>query len=176
MPKIAPPVVIPSQTIIMLSGIPATGKSTFARYLAREHGFAHYDLERNPRGWPHPELKETWDSSQTAFLAQVRQCHDWVVLDWGFPVSCLALVDELRAEGVRLIWFDGDISRARQKFLERGSCKGPVEGFDRQVAAIHKAGYPALLNCVVIPALAASGEFLELSEIAAIIFAGSEPN
>ena len=48
------------QAIILLSGVPATGKSEFARHLARECGFAHYDLECHPRGWPHPELKATW--------------------------------------------------------------------------------------------------------------------
>ena len=54
------PAVIPKQAIILLSGVPATGKSEFARHLAREYGFAHYDLECHPRGWPHPELKATW--------------------------------------------------------------------------------------------------------------------
>jgi len=54
------PAVIPKQAIILLSGVPATGKSAFARHLARECGFAHYDLECHPRGWPHPELKATW--------------------------------------------------------------------------------------------------------------------
>src|SRR5438445_9729044 len=92
-------------------------------------------LECYPRGWPHPELKETWDSNRSLFLAQVRQHHDRIALDWGFPVSCLPLVNGLRAEGVQLIWFDGDLGHARQKFLERGSVKGPVECFDRQVEA-----------------------------------------
>jgi adenylate kinase family enzyme len=48
--------VIPEKIKILLSGIPATRKSTFGRYLAREHGFTHCDLECHPRGWPHPEL------------------------------------------------------------------------------------------------------------------------
>jgi MoxR-like ATPase len=72
---------VPNQVIILLSGIPATGKSEFARHLARDHGFAHYDMECYPRGWPHPELKGKWDTDRPAFVAQVRQHHDRITLD-----------------------------------------------------------------------------------------------
>jgi hypothetical protein len=61
--------VIPHQIIVMLSGIPATRKSTFGRYLAREHSFAHYDLECYPRGWPDPGLKPAWDPDRRTFVA-----------------------------------------------------------------------------------------------------------
>ena len=81
---------IPRRSIILLSGIPATGKSTFARHLARKYGFAQYDLECYPRGWPCPELKSTWDANRSAFVEKVREHHDRIVLDWGFPVSALS--------------------------------------------------------------------------------------
>jgi hypothetical protein len=160
-------VVVSKRIIFLLSGIPATGKSSFARYLALEHSFAHYDLEFYPRGWPHPELKRKWDVDRPAFVAQVRRLHDRIALDWGFPVSCSSWVKELQAEGVKLIWFDGDVARARQAFVRRG---GFVVNFDRQVAEISKAGYPTLLDCVVVPALSASGVFLEEREIESIVF------
>jgi hypothetical protein len=54
-----------ADTIFLLSGIPATGKSTYARYLARKHNFAHYDMEVYPSGWPRPGLKPYWDSSHS---------------------------------------------------------------------------------------------------------------
>jgi hypothetical protein len=159
--------VVSERIIFLLAGIPATGKSSFARYLALEHGFAHYDLESYPRGWPHPELKEKWDTDRPAFVAQVRHVHDRIALDWGFPVSCLSWVKELQALGVQLIWFDGDVARARQAFVRRG---GFALNFDRQVAAIKKAGYPTLLDCLIVPALSASGVFLEEREIESIVF------
>jgi len=161
---------VPKQTTILLSGIPATRKSTFGRYLAHEHGVAHYDMECHPRGWPHPELKEKWDSDRAAFLAQLRQHHDRIALDWGFPVHCLPLVSELRGLGVRLIWFDGDVARARDAFQHRGNEKGPIENFDHQVAAIQNAGCPASLNCVIVPALSASGVFLDPRQIESLVF------
>jgi hypothetical protein len=159
---------VPKRIIILLSGIPATRKSTFARYLAREYGFTHYDLECYPHGWPHPELKPTWDSDRTAFVAQLRQHHDRIALDWGFPVHCLPVVKELQACGVKLVWFDGDVARAREAFVQRG--KFTVTDFKNQVEAVQKAGYPASPGSVVVPALSASGVFLDPHQIESIVF------
>lgn len=160
---------VPEESLILLSGVPATGKSTFGRYLAREHGFAHYDLECHPRGWPHPDLKATWEASRQAFVAQLKQRHKRVALDWGFPVRCLLIVNELRAQGVRLIWFDGDRSRARSVFQERGGLA--LVDFDTQVADIDAAWYPMPLNCVVVRALSAEGAFMEPRTIEHRVFA-----
>lgn len=159
---------VPRQIVILLSGIPATRKSTFARHLAREHGFAHYDLECYPGGWPIPELKETWDTDRTAFVAQLRQHHDRVVLDWGFPPRCFPWVRQLTDQGVKLIWIDGAVSRAREEFQKRGGID--MRHFDTQVEAIKQAGYPHTLNCLVVPGLSASGDFLEPVQIERVIF------
>lgn len=160
--------VIPKQVVILLFGILATGKSKFARHLAREHGFAHYDLECWPRGWPSPELKTLWDTDRAAFVLQIRQNHDRVILDWGFPVSCVPWVRELRDEDVRLVWFDGDVHRAREAFARRGGIDMAV--FQEQVWRIQRAGYPGSLNCLVVPALSASGVFLDEHSIESIVF------
>src|SRR5439155_838174 len=52
------------RSIILLAGVPATGKSTFGQHLADKHGFAHYDLtsqwEREPllnSAAPHPAAR-----------------------------------------------------------------------------------------------------------------------
>jgi len=46
-----------------------------------------------------------------------------------------------------------------------------VGQFDSQLKAIQEANYPALLNCVVVEALAADGTFLSQSEIEKAVFA-----
>lgn len=161
-------VVVAKQIIVLLSGIPATGKSEFARYLARERGFAHYDLERYPRGWPHPELKGIWDTDRRDFILKIRQHHDRVVLDWGFPTSCLSWVRQLQGQGVRLIWFDGDVGSARMAFVRRGGID--VRCFDEQVKRIQQAGYPSSLECLVVPALSVTGAFLDQHKIEGMVF------
>ena len=166
---------VPKQTVILLSGIPATGKSTFARYLACEHGFAHYDLEYYPCGWPHPEaeLKGKWDNNRAAFVTQLRQYHDRIVLDWGFRVSFISWVNELRDLGVTLIWFDGDVVCARKKFCAREASKGRFGtevSFNSQIEDIKREGYPASLKSIVVPALSADGIFLHPHQIERTVF------
>ena len=124
--------VIPERCTILVSGVPATGKSTFARHLTSQHGFAHYYLESFPSGWPRIELKSLWDSSRVTFAVAVRQAHKRAVLDWGFPPSCLSWVRELQTAGVGLVWFDGNIKQARAVFARRGGLS--LKAFGQQPA------------------------------------------
>jgi hypothetical protein len=154
---------VPKKSLLLLSGIPAIGKSSFGRYLAREHAFAHYDLECYPRGWPHPELKPLWDSSRADFIAQLKGRHERIALDWGFPATAVTWVRELLAAGVRLVWFAADITRARELFIQRGGID--VGNFDTQVQGIQHAGLPNELPCVRVEALTSAGTLRDASEI-----------
>jgi hypothetical protein len=159
---------LPKKSLLLLSGIPAAGKSSFGRYLAREHDFAHYDLECHPHGWPHHELKQVWHSSRTTFVAQLKGLHQRIALDWGFPPHAVSLVHELLAMGVRLVWFAADIAQARRLFEERGGIQ--VTEFDDQVRAIQNAGLPHPLPCVTVEGLTEAGELREPSEIFREVF------
>ena len=110
--------------------------------------------------WPHPELYKTFLNDRHAFVKRLREQHDRTVLDF----------DELRTCGVRLIWFSGDISHAHEEFKKRGNCKGPEDNFNKQVTAIQREGYPASLDCVIVPALSSSGVFLDQRQIENIVF------
>jgi len=154
--------------VLHVSGIPATGKSSFCRYLAREHGFAHYDLECFPRGWPHPELMYIWRSGPTDFVSKLRELHVNVVIDWGFPVDCVNVVHGLRNAGVRLIWFQGNIQHARKLFVERGGID--PKAFDIQVANIAKRGLPVGLEATIVDALTPKGAVRSMKVIYKHIF------
>jgi hypothetical protein len=39
--------------VLLVSGLPATGKTTFGQYLAEKHGFQHYHLEGRVQHWPY---------------------------------------------------------------------------------------------------------------------------
>jgi hypothetical protein len=99
---------------------------------------------------------------------QLRQYHDRVVLDWGFPPSALLWVEELRLGGARLVWLDGEISRAKKVFMGRGGIA--VECFNEQIANIKNAGYPASLQCIVVTTLSSTGAFMDYKEIERAIF------
>jgi hypothetical protein len=161
-------VIVPRESLLLLSGIPAVGKSTFGRYLARKHNFAHYDLECHPRGWPHPELKRVWDSSRANFVAQLKERHDRIALDWGFPPQAMPQVRELLALGVRCVWFAGNVATARKLFIERSGI--PVADFDIQVRRIEEAGLPEALECTRVEALTRAGTLRAPSAILREIF------
>jgi hypothetical protein len=155
-------------SVLLVAGIPATGKSSFCRYLTREHGFTHYDLECWPTGWPAPELRDVWNSSRPHFMSELRGRHLATALDWGFPPHCLNWVSELQGLGVQLVWFSGDPAKARRLFELRGG--RPVPFFDRQMAEITNAGFPAGLNARVVNTLTRSGRLRTMKAVYADVF------
>lgn len=159
---------VPKNSLLLLSGIPAAGKSSFGRCLAREYAFAHYDLECHPHGWPHPKLKPVWDSSRVNFVAQLKVLHRRVVLDWGFPPHAVSLVHELLAMGARLVWLCGG-HRISTKALSRAGGI-PVANSDAQIRAIQNAGYPNTLRCVTVEGLTDAGTIKDPSEIFREVF------
>ena len=154
--------------IILFAGIPATGKSKFCRYLAREYGFGHYDMECWPKGWPHRELHQVWERSRAEFVAALRHLHDNVAIDWGFPSQCRPWVAELQAAGARLVWFAGDEAHARKLYEERGGLS--LEGFQNQMKEITDAGFPKGLDARVVEALTSDGSVRPMGDIYGELF------
>jgi hypothetical protein len=132
---------------ILIAGIPASGKSTFGKWLADTRGFIYVNMEL-----PDPEpgsLKQMgfgseWDAfwrgtDSERFMRAVKDRASSVALDWGFPPNpaVLPAVSKLNAGGMRLWWFDGDRLAARAVFESRGT--KPVSDFDNQFAMISAA-------------------------------------
>ena len=157
----------PNDNVVFISGLPATGKSTFARFLHRNHGFTHYNLECFPSGWPH-DLRDLWNSSRNRFLRKVRNLHGTVAIEWGFPPIRIDWALELRDAGARPIWFTGDQGRLREFFEARGGID--VQDFDVQVAAIRASDPNAKLGGQVVEVLRGDGSFRNLDEIWADVF------
>lgn len=147
---------VPVTRILLLAGLPGTGKSSFAHFLACEVGFAPYDLERYPQGWLRPELHGDWERDRAVFVCKLRRQHPaGVVLDWGFPPKCLPWIEELEFAGVQCVWLTGDRKRLRERFIMRGGI--PVHCFDGQLAAIEVAGLPGNRAWPTIVTLDAAG-------------------
>src|SRR6266852_1534744 len=129
----------------LISGIPASGKSTFCRWLEEKKGFLHLDVEK-PGVLDRYELATAWvtlfDAGTSAapfFVQALDGFKRPVAVDWGFPPERLDEVRKLFDGGVMLWWFAADWSVARRKFAERGSRKGPIEAFDIQIRKIEAA-------------------------------------
>jgi hypothetical protein len=123
----------------LISGIPASGKSTFCRWLEDKKGFLHLDVEK-PGVLNRYELAQDWNSlfdasaTATPFVQALEKFKRPVAIDWGFPPEHLDAVRKLFEGGVMLWWFAADWAVARRKFQLRRYPR--VQDFDIQIRKI----------------------------------------
>lgn len=155
--------------IVLLSGIPATGKSTYGRWLAETKGFVHVDVEA-PGALVTHSLDVAWrgmfkTGAVRAFIDQVGQLGTEVAIDWGFPPTCLPVVRAIQAAGVGTWWFDGDRAAARRAFLARGTVS--ATHLDHQMAGItqHWCEIQMVFAGRIIQVIDSKGQYLPPGEI-----------
>src|SRR6266478_9823875 len=126
----------------LISGIPASGKSTFCGWLEKKKGFLHVDVEK-PGVLDRYGLATAWatlfDASTSAapFIEALEKFKRPVVIDWGFPPEDLTTVRKLSESGVMLWWFAADWDVARRKFQLRRYLH--VQDFDIQIRKVEAA-------------------------------------
>lgn len=128
-------------TIIILCGMPASGKSTFGKYLQEKHGYTYIPMEDDV--WPDNKLRSLWndvfDSKRQynkveTFVRYLYDNYENVVLDWGFPIAHIRIVELLKRQWCEIIWFNCSTAIARERFVKRG--KNSVTYFDTQIKTI----------------------------------------
>jgi hypothetical protein len=159
----------------MISGVPATGKSTYGRWLQRHHGFVHVDIENG--GFDRVGLADEWADvchlpppPVDDLLAGLRTLGAPVALEWGFPPECLPIVKAMNEAGISAWWFDGNRDMARAKFMARATVS--VEALDAQMAKIELA-WDALRSFYVsriIDTLNGAGSFVDWSHVFELMF------
>jgi len=161
-------------TLLLLSGVPASGKSYFGNWLEQERGFLHLDIEKDGR-LQQINLQQSWS---TCF--QTRECDDFVVRlkelgrpvvqNWGFPTAYLHVIESLRESGVDVWWFDADHSVARRSFLRRDDIS--VQAFDKQVTDIARDWHHirSVFGRNILKTLQDDGTYLSPNEICDHIF------
>ena len=131
--------------IILIAGIPGSGKSSYAAWLQEHKGFLHIDLDEDEGGLlESAELKSFRDAafeigSAKPLVESLSKLSKPIVVDWGFPARYLGVVSAFKSAGMQLWWFDGDRMAARQAFLRRGTV--PVEALDAQMASIDESWF-----------------------------------
>lgn len=161
------------KTQLFVSGIPGCGKSTFGRWLEAEKNFAYVDMEHD--GLKTHGFRQSWDrfydGTDTKTFIQALQTHpSSIVLDWGFPPSCVPIVQRIKDAGLAMIWLDGDRLSTRHYFAQRGTV--PVSEFDTQFANIckHWSAIEPLFGSNIIKVVHADGTRLSLDIIFTRIF------
>jgi hypothetical protein len=134
--------------IIFIAGIPASAKSTYGRWLCREKGFLHLDVEEDG-ALRKSGLQRPWDDifscgSVLSFVAAAKAHEKPVAINWGFPPCFLWVAEKLKAAKVQIWWFDGDRRIARLRFIQRAKNRATsavtveqhIEALDKQMASI----------------------------------------
>jgi len=162
--------------ILLLCGIPGSGKTTYCKWLAQQKRFDHLNFDELLSGIgppKHLQLVELLKTSAKEFVHKVSR-GGRTVIDWGFPLACIGLVRELEQRGVSVWWFDGDREAALQSFTARGDV--PVEAFRIQMAAIEQ-GWSQIKDIVkgrTIKTVAAGPTHLASEEIFLEMFRSGE--
>jgi hypothetical protein len=101
-------------TRLLITGIPASGKTTVSQYLADHLGFTHVDMEAGSF-----RLRRELETDPEAFFSTLGKLGD-AVISWGFsPYTDRPTFDKLAAAVSRVIWLDGDHVIALRNFLLR---------------------------------------------------------
>lgn len=125
-------------SLLLLSGLPGTGKSHYGKWLADEHGYVQWETEAHWDRWG--ALMADGPSIRTATSAcnVVRALGADVVVEWGFVPADLPFVRVLGKVGLELWWFSGDEAAARQSWQTRPVPLDDIV-FDNQLDRIHDA-------------------------------------
>jgi hypothetical protein len=155
--------------VILISGIPATSKSCYCKWLEQQKGFIHLDFDKLLWNKGSMEslalvqiLKET---GAMGFINAAKKSGKPIAIDWGFPPNNLHHVRELCEAGAEVWWFAGERQIARHKFIERGG--GDEKAFDTQMDNI-EANLPQINSVIgsnVIETLHADGTYTKPEEI-----------
>jgi hypothetical protein len=124
--------------MMLLAGVPATGKSYFGEWLEGEHGVLHLDIERpgvlQKAGLAQPLERLVNRLDAGPFIARLSELGGHVLVNWGYPADGGEWIEALLARGVEPWWFDAEPRVAQEAFARRGT--GDLANFDSQMAAI----------------------------------------
>jgi hypothetical protein len=148
---------------LLITGVPGTGKTTVAAWLAG-NGYRHTDMDGES-----PRAREELSYDTARFTARLGPgCS---VITWGFsPLSEWAAVEKLRAAGYFAVWLDGDRVASFRAFMRRES-GSPLRERDyyRQMETVVSTQIAERLGAPVICPFTGDGRFRPVADIAADI-------
>jgi broad-specificity NMP kinase len=86
-----------TRRLLLVAGIPGTGKTTFCQCLHRNEGWIHLDIDwlGTSKPWPNEQLRQSWHeaistNNPTNFVDACKRAGN-VAIDWMFPVHCISI-------------------------------------------------------------------------------------
>lgn len=172
--------------LLVISGVPATGKSSYCRWRADQgwvfinHDRANLSTRRIDRTW----WSLVISGRAPEFVQVVEAAQEDVALEFGFPMGLLPQVRLLKAAGAQHWWFDANHQTAREAFIARNQEAirlrqfeqfVPVEAFENYIheIAAHHDEIRALFATKIIETLKPDGTRMAVEEIDRQILAGS---
>ncbi|HEV2036769.1 MAG TPA: hypothetical protein VGU71_21675 [Candidatus Dormibacteraeota bacterium] len=171
--------------LLVISGVPASGKSTFCLSLAWQ-GWAFINHDEITAS----TLDQTWWRLVTSgrageFVPLTSAAGQDVVLEFGFPMALLPAVRQLKAAGADHWWFKADHDAAREVFVARNRAWQesrthgiiPIQAFEKYVSdlAAHRAEIRKLFAAKIIETRDRDGTRVTVEEIHRRIF-GERPS
>lgn len=148
--------------LLLITGVPGTGKTTIGNYLAEKYGYIHFDRELL-QSWS-IEFQQAWIESPQSFVSAIKKLNKDIVITWGFmPGTDDSYVLELKNLGSKLIWLDGNREAAKKAFLARGTVSEKL--FNIQMLRIEGSSIQNVFNPKVFNTFGVKGNFLEKDEI-----------
>lgn len=121
--------------LILLSGVPATGKSYFGKWLQEKRGYLHIDAELRGELASHC-LEQQWNAGFPSgdFTGFTSALGRPAVVNWGFPVARIDAVKGLVRAGFVPIWLNASDAAARVAYARRGT--GDLSDLETQLQGI----------------------------------------
>src|SRR5437867_10174193 len=95
---------------LLISGVPATGKTWLGNWLSETQGYAHIDAEKHQgadldRTNLHCEWNELLGTERANnFLIAAKRLKRPLVVNWGFRMKFLGVAAALQEAGVEIWW------------------------------------------------------------------------
>lgn len=143
--------------LLLLTGIPGTGKTTYGAVFADQFGFINYDLEEKAN-------LSRLATNATGFIQETTR-HERVVVTWGFlpDAGQISLVLQFREAKFKLIWLDGNRPAALAAFRGRGTV--PEILFYAQMFRIEQSRVVEQIQPTVLNPFDAKGNFKSAGEL-----------
>jgi hypothetical protein len=156
-------------TLLLITGIPATGKTKVGNFLRDNKGFVHVDFE-DPQAWP-SQLQRQWGTPRE-LVDYLKNMKRPIVVTWGFMPgsSDEAVVRYFQEAGFTLIWFDGNREAARRAFIARGTV--PTQALDAQMVRINNMDLAAF-EPIIIDTFDSAGNFLPINDVVELVIAAT---